>query len=162
MKKFLKWILFVFVGLVVLGAIIDATKSPEQKAQEQAAREQRKIDESAAKAEQKKQQAASMQAITASEYAAAYEANTVAADQQFKGKKFKVSGTVSDINTDFMGDPYLVLRSSGNPFMGPQFGFEKSDAAQLAKVSKGSRVTMVCTGKGDVAKTPMAGDCTLL
>ena len=162
MKKFLKWVAIVFVGLIVLGAIIDTTKSPEQKAADQAAREQEKAAKAQAQAEQVKQELANLVTVTASELASAYDNNTVAADQQFKGKKFKVSGTVSDINTDFMGAPYLVLRSSGNPFMQPQFGFEKEAAAQLAKVSKGSKVLMVCTGKGDVAKTPMAGNCSLL
>ncbi len=162
MKKFLKWVAIVFVGLIVLGAIIDATKSPEQKAADQAAREQEKAAKAQAQAEQVKQELANLVTVTASELASAYDNNTVAADQQFKGKKFKVSGTVSDINTDFMGAPYLVLRSSGNPFMQPQFGFEKEAAAQLAKISKGSKVVMVCTGKGDVAKTPMAGNCSLL
>ena len=99
---------------------------------------------------------------TANDIAKSYNENTVAADQKFKDKKFKVIGTVADISTDLLGDPYVTLRGGVNQFMEPQFGFEKSDSAQLAKLKKGSKVTLICTGKGDVAKTPMSGSCSLL
>ena len=99
--------------------------------------------------------------VTATDIASAYNENTVAADQNFKGKKFKVSGTVTDINTDFMGNPYVTLQGGVNQFMEPQFGFDKSASAQLASLKKGSVVTLICTGKGDVAKTPMSGSCSL-
>ena len=112
--------------------------------------------------EQTKQEMAALPTVTAASIAAAYNENTVAADQQFKDKKFKVSGTIVDINTDFMGKPYVTLRGGINQFMEPQFGFEKSDAAQLASLKKGSKVNLICIGKGDIAKTPMSGSCTLL
>lgn len=148
MKKVLKLIGIAIVGLIALGIIIVATnKSPEQKA---------------AEIKQSKQEMAGVPAITAANIAAAYNENTVAADQQFKGKKFKVRGTVNDINTDFMGDPYITLRGGVNEFMEPQFGFDRSEAAQLINVKKGSTVTMICVGKGDIAKTPMSGSCLLL
>lgn len=41
MKKVLKWILIVVVGFFVIGVIIEATKTPEQKAADAAARDQR-------------------------------------------------------------------------------------------------------------------------
>ena len=162
MKKLLKWIGIAFVGLIVLGMIIEATKSPEQKAAETTAREQESAKQAEVKRAQEIQEMASIPAITASGIAVAYNENTVAADQQFKGKKFKVSGVIVDISTDFMGDPYVTLRGGVNQFMEPQFGFEKSDAAQLANLKKGSKVTLICIGKGDVAKTPMSGSCSLL
>ncbi len=173
MKKLLKWIVLCFLGLMVIGAIIESTKSPEEKAADQAAREQRAAadqaardqraaEEALAKAAQAKLEADSLPTVTASDLVKAYDANTVAADQKYKGKKFKVSGTVSDINTDIMGDPYLVLHSSGNSFNAPHFSFDKAAASLLANISKGSKVTLICTGKGDIVKTPMAGDCSLL
>ncbi|WP_206199408.1 OB-fold protein [Parasulfuritortus cantonensis] len=98
---------------------------------------------------------------TATAIAQAYEENTVAADQKFKGKRFKITGTVADINTDFMGDPYVTLKGGVNQFMEPQFGFDKSSSTQLANLYKGATITLVCTGKGDIAKTPMWDSCTL-
>jgi len=162
MKKVLKWVGIAFVGLIVLGTIIEANKSPEQKAADAAAREQRSAAQAEEKREQAKQKMASLPEVKASDIAAAYNENTVAADQKFKGKEFKVSGTVSDINTDIMGNPYITLRGGVNEFMEPHFGFEKSDAPQLANLKKGSRITLICTGRGDIAKTPISDSCSLL
>lgn len=100
--------------------------------------------------------------VTARDIALAYAENTVAADQAYKGKRFRVTGVVSDINTDFMGDPYLMLKGGQNEFMEPHFKFTKDDAQELAKLRKGHKVTLECTGLGDFAKTPMSGDCRLL
>ena len=46
--------------------------------------------------------------------------------------------------------------------MEPHFGFAKSDIAQLATLKKGTKITLVCIGKGDVAKTPMSGSCSIV
>jgi hypothetical protein len=102
-----------------------------------------------------------MLVVSSAELAAAYNDNTIAADQKYKGKKYKVSGTVAAINTDFLGNPYLTLKGGVNQFMEPQFKFEKSETAQLATLKKGAKVTMVCIGNGDVVKTPMSESCTL-
>ena len=64
--------------------------------------------------------------VSAQQLAQAYDRNTVAADQQFKGKRFKVTGVVDSINTDLFGDPYVTLRGGVNQFMQPQFELEKT------------------------------------
>jgi hypothetical protein len=96
--------------------------------------------------------------VTSIQLAKDYEENTVAADQKYKGKKFVVTGTVSDINTDIMGRPYVTLRGT-NEFMAPHFSFDKSAGDQLAKLRKGVKVTLACEGAGDMAKIPMSEDC---
>ena len=45
MKKVLKWVGIAFVGLMVLGIIVNATKSPEQKAAEAAAQAQKQSNQ---------------------------------------------------------------------------------------------------------------------
>lgn len=169
MKFLFKWALIIVAGLAVLGMITNALKSPEEKAADKAAAAQHQVERQQAEAAKRqaaidaeKKALAEMPVVTAQALASSYDANTVAADARFKGKRFKVTGTVSDINTDFSGDPYVTLRGGVNQFMEPQFGFEKADSGQLAALSKGSKVTMVCTGKGDIAKTPMSEDCSLL
>ena len=162
MKKFLKWVLIAFVGLIALGMIIEATKSPEQKAAEAAQRQEQEAQQAAQKAQEEQQAIAALPEVTADQIARAYAENTVAADQQFKGKQFKVSGVVTDINTDIMGDPYVTLRGGDNQFMEPHFGFDKSSQDALAKLKKGDKVTLVCTGRGDVAKTPMSDSCSMM
>ncbi|WP_421534524.1 OB-fold protein [Pseudomonas marginalis] len=102
---------------------------------------------------------ASLSTITTSQLAAAYDRNTVAADQQFKGKQFKVTGIVSSINTDFRGRPYVTMQGGVNQFMEPQFSFEDAKDPAIAQLQKGSKITLACTGNGDIAKTPMSKDC---
>jgi tRNA_anti-like len=92
----------------------------------------------------------------------AYEDNTVAADLTFKGKRYEISGIVASINTDLFGDPYLTMKASGNEFLAPHFSFGKDALGSLAALKKGSKVVMVCEGRGDVVKIPMNKDCKLL
>lgn len=98
---------------------------------------------------------------TSRELAEAYESNAVAADQKFKGKRFKVSGKVTNISTDFLGRPYLTMQGL-NQFMEPQFSFAKSALDQIARINKGMTLTLVCEGNGDIAKTPMSSNCQIL
>lgn len=98
-------------------------------------------------------------AVSAQQLAQAYDRNTVAADQQFKGKRFKVTGVVGSINTDMFGSPYVTLRGGVNQFMEPQFELDDVHADYAAGLQSGMRIGLICTGGGDVAKTPMSKDC---
>lgn len=97
--------------------------------------------------------------VSAQQLAQAYDRNTVAADQQFKGKRFKVTGMVESINTDMFGNPYVTLRGGVNQFMEPQFELDDAHASYAAGLQSGMRISLICTGRGDVAKTPMSKDC---
>ena len=96
---------------------------------------------------------------SAQQLAQAYDRNTVAADQQFKGKRFKVSGVVDSINTDMFGNPYVTLRGGVNQFMEPQFKLDDAHTSYAASLQAGMRISLVCQGRGDVAKTPMSDEC---
>ncbi|HCF2658099.1 TPA: hypothetical protein NIB10_005811 [Pseudomonas aeruginosa] len=97
--------------------------------------------------------------VSAQQLAQAYDRNTVAADQQFKGKTFKVTGVVDSINTDLFGSPYVTLRGGVNQFMEPQLQLDDAHANYAAGLQGGMRISLICTGRGDVAKTPMSKDC---
>ena len=176
LKLIFKWTAIIFGVLIVIGFVVDALKTPEERAADAAAQaqrteERRKAEIAEREAEAAKREAkiaaekkaiADMPLISAHALASAYHENTVAADAQFKGKRFKVTGIVADISTDFTGDPYLVLRGGINQFMEPKFEFDKSDLEKLAPLKKGNKVVLLCTGRGDVAKTPISDDCSLL
>ena len=110
--------------------------------------------------EQARQEINALPTVTARELAAAYEENTVAADQRFKDKQFKVSGVVASIDTDITDTPYITLSTGG--LMDPQFEFAESDKNQLASLKPGARVTLVCVGQGDIAKVPMSNSCSFV
>lgn len=96
---------------------------------------------------------------SAQQLAQAYDRNTVAADQQLKGKLFKVTGVVDSINTDLFGKPYVTLRGGVNQFMEPQFKFDSDHRNYVAGLQRGLRISLICKGRGDVAKTPMSDEC---
>lgn len=98
---------------------------------------------------------------TAREIAVAYNENTVAADNKFKGKRFEVNGTIADIRTDFMDNAVINLKGGVNEFMEPQFKLAEAEKPKAATLKKGLKVTMSCEGAGDIAKTPMMDDCTI-
>lgn len=95
---------------------------------------------------------------TVKELETAYKENTVAADLKYKNKRFTISGTVKDINTDIFSNAYITMKGE-NMFMGPQFELE--DKNQAISLKQGQRITMICTGYGDVAKTPMNKKCEI-
>ena len=90
----------------------------------------------------------------------AYAQNTGAADGQFKGRALLLTAVVQSINTGLGGVAYLVLGAS-NQFIAPQAELADSDRGQAASLRQGSVVQLLCTGAGDIAKTPMLSDCHL-
>ncbi|WP_343350632.1 OB-fold protein [Pseudomonas sediminis] len=139
--------------------------SPESFAAREARDTARKREEEArllAAATKQREEISALKLYHAEDLVRAYEENTVAADKVFKARKFKVSGTVSDINTDLFGDPYITLEASSRIFGKPQFKFSKDQLDELATLRRGMQLVLVCQGKGDVAKTPMADKCMLI
>lgn len=102
--------------------------------------------------------AETVKAYTAMQVSTGYDENTVAADMLYKDKRVQVTGRILDINTDFMGYPYLIL-AGHNRVLAPQFKFGKSHLSSIAALKKGAEVSVICIGTGDLAKTPMFKDC---
>jgi hypothetical protein len=98
---------------------------------------------------------------TAQDIAAAYNGDVVAADMKFKGKRFRVNGVITNINNNMLGNPYLVLDGGVNVFSDPQFDFDKSDISTFTHLRKSMLVTLICTGQGDIVKTPMSDNCSM-
>lgn len=141
---------FAWLGLTLALAVIDAPDNvnrgsdgtrQEAQAQRSATREVEVLEASAA------------------QLASAYDRNTVAADQKYKGKRLKVTGVVDSINTDLFGNPYITMRGGVNQFMEPQFKLSRQYSDYAARLAPGMRVTLICTGRGDVIKTPMSDNC---
>lgn len=98
---------------------------------------------------------------TARELAKLYEENTVAADNKFKDKRFEIAGTVTNISTDFTGSAIIELRGGVNQFMEPHAELSDSEKQKASELKKGQKVVLICTGVGDIAKTPMLDDCII-
>lgn len=84
----------------------------------------------------------------------AYKANEVKADIKYKGKRFKVTGTVVGIRSDFTNDPQVELVTD---LLGvTASGLSKEFAATL---NKGDTLEADCTVTGSVMSSPML-DCS--
>jgi hypothetical protein len=105
---------------------------------------------------------ATLESFTAADIAGVYSRNTYAADMTFKGNPFKVMGTVASINSDFRGKPYVTMKGGVNQFMEPQFALAKSNEKFAVTLKPGDKITLACTGRGDIAKTLMSNECTFI
>ena len=92
---------------------------------------------------------------TAKEYEADFDANEIAADRKYGGKKILLYGKVASIDKDAMGHGYLSLISSSN-FRTVQAHLEDESVERAATIAKGDSVTLVC-----VPGTRIVGFATL-
>ncbi len=101
---------------------------------------------------------------TVSQIVSAYAANTVAADDKYKNKRFTISGYIDNINTDMMGHAVIELRDGldDDGINDPQATLRDRDKQQAANLTIGQLVALVCVGKGDIVKTPMLGECVIV
>lgn len=77
------------------------------------------------------------------------------------GRALHVDDAVSTellLHLAMFGNPYVTLRGAVNQFMEPQFEPDDADANYAAGLQNGTRISLICTGRGDVAKTPMPKD----
>ena len=92
--------------------------------------------------------------ITAGELAADFEANEVRAEQNSKGKKYRVSGTITGIGKEILGKPYLIIDNKVRAV------FEKGAEAAIARYDKGMQVTGNCEVGGKLVYVILQ-DCSL-
>lgn len=85
------------------------------------------------------------QTISASNLVAAYDANEVNADDNFKGKKFYVIGYIDDIGKDILDDIYVTLQA-GDSFRTVQCYIDDKD--EVKQLRKGQLITVIgeCNG----------------
>lgn len=83
-----------------------------------------------------------------------YEANEVSADDLYKGKILRVSGTVAKIGKDVLDTPYIEF-STGDAVFGVQCMFD--DTGVLGSLKKGQKVTVRCKGDGKMGNVILRG-----
>jgi len=82
--------------------------------------------------------------VSAKQLYADYEANEVSADDKYKGKVLRVSGTVLSIGKDVLDTPYVEF-ATGDTVLGVQCMFDEPGV--LGSLKKGQKLTV--RGKGD-------------
>lgn len=87
-----------------------------------------------------------------------YQANEVAADSMYRGKRLLVEGRVAGIRKDFL-DHVVVDLESPNQFMHTHATMEASESAEAARLTKGVRTTVLCEDARLVVGSPMLSSC---
>lgn len=90
-----------------------------------------------------------------------YDANEVAADNQYKGKSLRVTGRILSIEKNLMGAATLDL-VSGNPVYRVIATMDAVDTPRAAALAKGDTVLVQCTGAGSFMRMPQLDKCALL
>jgi hypothetical protein len=83
--------------------------------------------------------------VSATTLYAAYEANTVSADNLYKNKVIAIEGKVLNVGTDILGDAYVILAGDKYDVWGIQCYFKNPQA--LANLTPGMNVRI--TGEVD-------------
>lgn len=145
MKKIFKWIVIILVVLFIIGLVFGTDDS-----------ETTGSSESASVAEVQEPTIDT----TATNIFNAYEKNEVAADREYKGRKIRVAGTVSSIDSG-LGDGANVLLETSNQFLSVTASGDDNFTNAAAQLSKGQQVRMTCVGEGEIIGMPMLGDCVI-
>jgi hypothetical protein len=91
--------------------------------------------------------------VSARKLFADYDANEVSADDKYKGKVLRVSGTIGTIGKDITDTPYVEF--SGDGVMGVQCMFD--DTGVLGSLKKGQKLTVRCKGDGKMGNVILRG-----
>lgn len=157
-KTFFKWVGIAFGAFVVLIIVLAINADPKDVEASRVARAA-KADEKAAS--ESGETAAKELKVTAGELSRAYEANEVKAQTRYGDQALAVTGRITNIELDFMDRPTLSFDGSSNPYLPTRAQLAKGEAAKVAELSKGDRVTVHCANVSEVVGMPMLGDCTL-
>jgi hypothetical protein len=149
MKNAVHWVLVTFAVAAALGIFNAAMKAPEQEATQRIERDAR-----LAQREDQRDREALINV--------AKPGRMDASDQRLKIRRFKVTGTVSNISTVASGETYITLVGAQGSPMVLQFEFGEADQGTPAKLNKGQKVTIACVGTDDFGTMTISDSCTIL
>ncbi|MRS20747.1 hypothetical protein GJV08_16400 [Enterobacteriaceae bacterium RIT692] len=156
MKKVLKWIFYIFVGLMVIGYFAgkkedgNTSTSSTQASQSTSAA-------NASPAEATPPQKPVYQ-TTARKLFNDYDENEVAVDEQLKGKLVAVTGIVQSIDKDFT-DSIVISLKTDNQFMPARMDMKDSEKATAMGLKKGKQVVIICERMSRVVGSPSGRKC---
>lgn len=100
---------------------------------------------------------------TAEQITSDYGKNEIRANSLYKNKQFFITGKINSIEAGIDDKPVVSLKTKANyGFNSPLLSFNKTDQAKVADLNKGEKVTFLCTGKSEIAGTPILESCQFL
>ena len=99
--------------------------------------------------------------ISPADLHSAYEENEVAADNQYKGKLVRITGTIDNIGKDILDEVYITIEA-GNTFDSIQCYFENEEQIEkVATLKSGEEITLVGECTGLTITTVMMHNCEI-
>lgn len=100
--------------------------------------------------------------VTATKLIADYKANEISADSTYKDKQIKVTGVVGSIAKDILDNPYVTLTDETQyGIESVQCFFSKADQANLANVTKDTRITLQGRVSGKSLTNVLVKECEI-
>ncbi len=100
--------------------------------------------------------------VTATKLIADYKANEISADSTYKDKQVKVTGVVGSIAKDILDNPYVTLTDETQyGIESVQCYFSKADQANLANVTKDTRITLQGRVSGKSLTNVLVKECSI-
>ena len=99
--------------------------------------------------------------ITAIKIHQAYKQNEIAADEQYKGKVFNISGIVEGIQKD-LTDSIFVTIKTGDEFGSLHANFDDAHKATIAKLKPGQPLKIQGSVDGFLMQSVMVKDCQIV
>ncbi|MEI0697051.1 hypothetical protein ABRP57_06690 [Pectobacterium aroidearum] len=154
MKKFFKWVLYIFVALIVIGYFADDKKANKGS-------ESNASVSNAASTPVPESKAPEVYKTTASGLFNAYEENEVAIDEKMKGKIVEISGTVQSIDKDFT-DAIIVQLKTGNEFLPAMMNIIDSEKSTAISLKKGQKIVVRCESVMRIIGAPAGRNCVFV
>lgn len=154
MKKAIKWILIIFIALMVIGLIFGGDDQSDNDMPDTA------YNSEEIQSSQPGAQGSIAVEVLAEDLYKAYENNEVAADKAYKGKILAVSGTVAGIESG-LTDAAIVQLKTSNEFMPISAQGKDEFTNKAATLSKGDEIKITCKGAGEVAGFVQLEDCVI-
>lgn len=151
MKKFFKWVLYIFIGLIVIGYI--AGKNEDTNDSSNATQTAQ-----SAEAPQPVKPKKEVYQTTARKLFNAYDENEVATDEEIKGKLVAVTGIVQSIDKDFT-DSIIISLKTDNEFMPARMEVKDSEKSTALTLKKGKQVVIVCERMSRIVGAPSGRSC---
>lgn len=146
MMKFFKWVGIFVGGLFLLGIIGAIFSSPKKEGGMPSSPAANIVP------------AEPPVTVTAVQLFNDYDANEVAADEKFKGKRLLVTGTVQSIDKGAFNNIVISLRTP-NEFMAVHASFDNEHEKMAASLKKGVKVNWICDGEGRIIGSPILKNC---
>lgn len=145
MKKYLRWILIALGIFILIGIIAVASGGDEKPKTEVSKKETTPVEPEP-------------DSIAAAKLYQEYEANEIAADKKYKGKKMRISGKVESIGKDVLNEPYITLYAGDAAFHVQCY---LNDGAQAEILKKGDTIVLDGEVSGLSVLNVLVKDCVI-